>query len=179
MEKQEIRFIHRNETFTDVAVQELAKSKAKCICCLQFHRCIPEDCKNCSIEKEYQNCVNAMNDYEKNRLTTYTNDYYLNFSSNPMNYMDHKTYVRHFSKFMFLLYGLPFFLLLILGLVMDEIELFAGFALGVVFIALLVLLLNQPFWQGYRNSKYIDELKRQEREKAKQSNSDEMIKKES
>ncbi|MBP5602808.1 MAG: hypothetical protein J6X78_08775, partial [Treponema sp.] len=63
MKDNEIRFVHREETFTDLAVRELAESSAACLCRLQFKRCTEADCENCQIGIGFRRCYNQMSDY--------------------------------------------------------------------------------------------------------------------
>ena len=41
---------------------------------------------------------------------------------------------------------------------------FVGFLLLLVVTIFLMVFLNEPFWQGYRNSKFIDEMMKEEEE---------------
>ncbi len=108
----EVRFVHREETFNDVAVRELAKSQAKCLCLLQFKRCVKEKCINCASGQRIRNCKNCMNDYDRERLNNYTSEYYIQYSRNPMAWMSHKQFVRSYNRLVFVLI---FFIFLILG----------------------------------------------------------------
>ena len=108
----EVRFVHREETFNDVAVRELAKSQAKCLCLLQFKRCFKDMCSNCASGQRIKNCKNCMSDYDRERLNNYTAEYYSIYSRNPMAWMSHKQFVRSYNR---LVFGLIVFMFLILG----------------------------------------------------------------
>ena len=101
----EIRIVTRQETFTDLAVRELAKSKAKCICCLQFGRCKKGQCSSCQTNKEFYSCYTSMSSYDRSRLKSYINEYYVQYSFNPVAFMNHKQYKSHFTKFYAALFG--------------------------------------------------------------------------
>ncbi|MBQ7538126.1 MAG: hypothetical protein IJT42_04095 [Treponema sp.] len=104
MEK-EMKIVTRQETFTDLAVRELGKSRAACVCRLQFKRCKKSECASCPQHKKFQSCVEVMSDYDRLRLDSYTAGYYVEYSSNPMAWMNHREYVWHFTKFMSALIG--------------------------------------------------------------------------
>lgn len=86
----EIRFVHREETFNDLAVRELAAGRSACICRLQFGRCVMSECKACSIAKQYSACYSQMTDYDKQRLATYINEQYMQDSLFPQKWMSYK-----------------------------------------------------------------------------------------
>ena len=94
MEK-EIKFVTRTETFNDLAVKELGKGKAACVCRLQFKRCDKSACASCPQNQKYKNCVSQMSDYDKLRLDTYVSEYYVRYSRWPDQWMSHKRYVSH------------------------------------------------------------------------------------
>ncbi len=112
----EVRFVHREESFNDLAVRELAKSQAKCLCLLQFKRCSKDLCVNCASGQRIRSCKNCMNDYDKERLQNYTLDYYNDFSRNPMAWMSHKQFVRSYNRFVFVLILFMFLIVGSLGL---------------------------------------------------------------
>lgn len=98
---EEIKIVTRQETFNDLAVRELARSRSACICKIQFGRCEKTECAHCAIGKQYKNCYSAMNDYDKNRLASYIGDYYVVDSRSPEQWMDHKHYKRFMFKWIF------------------------------------------------------------------------------
>lgn len=160
MKNNEFRFIHREETFTDHAIDELASSKGKCLCCIQFKRCSIKDCQKCSHNKQYQKCYASMSDYDRNRLLNRTNDYYLEYSKYPTAYMNHKEYIRYYSKYILITIGfLALFLLPVSFFCPEVLGLLIAFSLAIIFA---VTVGNSNFLQGYRNSKFVEELKRQE-----------------
>ena len=63
--ENELKFVHREETFNDLAVRELAAGRSACICRIQFGRCTKDECASCDIGRQYRNCYNQMNDYDK------------------------------------------------------------------------------------------------------------------
>ena len=79
----EIRFVHRQETFSDLAVRELAESCAACMCRLQFKRCTEDECENCHEGIGFRNCYNQMSDYDRQRLNTYLRKAYAEYSEHP------------------------------------------------------------------------------------------------
>lgn len=83
MSDNEIKLVTRQETFNDLAVRELAKSRAMCLCAVQFGRCKEHECAKCQDNIRYNNCSSTMNDYDKIRLNKYINDYYMEYSRNP------------------------------------------------------------------------------------------------
>ena len=95
----EVHVVTREETFNDLAVRELAKSRAACLCRIQFKRCKLDKCTNCSTYKRLENCKSCMNDFDIERLNHYTNVYYTEYSMNPMSWMSHKEYKRHFRRY--------------------------------------------------------------------------------
>lgn len=92
----EIRLVHREETFNDLAVRELARGRSACICRLQFGRCTKDECKGCVIHKQYMACYTAMNDYDKQRLSTYISAYYMQDSLSPSAWMSHRRFILHY-----------------------------------------------------------------------------------
>ena len=79
----EIRFIHREETFTDLAVRELAESCSACLCRLQFKRCTEDECENCHEGIAFRRCYNQMSDYDRQRFTNYLRQSYARNSEHP------------------------------------------------------------------------------------------------
>lgn len=118
MDNNTIKLVTRQESFNDFAVHELAKSKAKCMCCLQFKRCKKNDCASCATNTQYKNCVSLMNDYDKIRLKSYINDYYIEYSYDPVLFMGHKEYVKHMTSFYIKLFSVIFACLFLCGLLM-------------------------------------------------------------
>ena len=112
----EIRFVHREETFNDLAVRELAAGRSACICRLQFGRCTRSECQACSIAKQYTACYNQLTDYDKQRLATYINEQYKHDSLYPQNWMSYKGLCLNIIKWFII--GIVCFLLLILPLAM-------------------------------------------------------------
>ena len=84
--EEDIRFIHREETFDDLAVKELASMRANCIGRLQYGRCTETDCKHCATSKRIQNCKQQMSDYNKVRFDNYTSQYYAECMRHPDRY---------------------------------------------------------------------------------------------
>lgn len=97
-EFNEIRFVTRQETFNDLAVRELALSRAKCICLIQNKRCKKGECASCPTFKRYFNCFSQMSDYDQQRLQNYTSEYYSKFSASPSNFMKHKDYCKYYVR---------------------------------------------------------------------------------
>lgn len=98
---EEIKVVTRQETFNDLAVRELAKTRSACICRLQFKRCDKAECAHCEIGKQYRNCYNAMNDYDRNRLAGYIAERYAIDSRNPEHWMNHKRYAKYTLSWIF------------------------------------------------------------------------------
>ena len=94
---EEIRFVHREETFTDLAVRELAKTQASCLCKIQGKRCTRAECRKCQVKAQLDKCKASMNDYDLTRLRNYTGQYYTDYSDNIMGWMNHKEYKRFYS----------------------------------------------------------------------------------
>ena len=115
-EDNELRFVHREETFNDLAVRELARSRSACICRLQFGACEKKDCASCEIGRDYRNCYNQMNDYDKTRLSSYVSQFYKNDSLYPGKWMSYNKLCKHTAKWMFAIIFL--FLLLIIPFVL-------------------------------------------------------------
>ena len=72
--EQEMKIVTRQETFTDLAVRELGKSRAACVCRIQFKRCKKSECASCPQQEKLESCLEAMSDYDKLRLDSYTFD---------------------------------------------------------------------------------------------------------
>lgn len=79
----ELRFVHRKETFNDLAVRELAKSRAACMCRIQFGRCTKNECRTCAVNKRFAHCYNELSDYDKQRVHSYTAEKWLEDSRDP------------------------------------------------------------------------------------------------
>lgn len=87
----EIRIVHREDTFNDRAVKELAWVKAKCLCRVQFKRCLENECNDCPLAANYKESVSFMNDYDRARLSSYTAEYYAQESLHFERYMPLKS----------------------------------------------------------------------------------------
>ena len=98
MNDNEIRLVHREETFNDLAVRELARGRSACICRIQFGSCKKEECKSCSIGREYRNCYNQMNDYDRARLSKYVSENYVRDSLYPGKWMSYNGLCRYTIK---------------------------------------------------------------------------------
>lgn len=79
----ETKFIHREETFQDHAVEELAKSRAACICRVQFGRCTEDECARCTRHQQYTSCYKQFSDYDKARCDHAVAQYYKQYSLWP------------------------------------------------------------------------------------------------
>lgn len=95
---EEIRLVTRQETFNDLAVRELAKGRSACICRLQFGRCTKDECKTCQVGQQYWNCYNAMTDYDRQRLSSYVSEQYLEDSRYPDQWMRYQQMVSYTLK---------------------------------------------------------------------------------
>lgn len=93
-----IKITHREETFNDHAVKELADLRGRCLCCLQFERCSDDDCKCCSINRRYKQCISQMNDYDRTRLNAAVADAYSKYSMNPESFMSYKRIKKYYLK---------------------------------------------------------------------------------
>jgi len=82
-DNNEIRFVHREETFTDLAVRELAESCSACMCRLQFKRCTDDECEHCQEGIGFRKCYNQMSDYDRQRFTSYLRQAYARNSMHP------------------------------------------------------------------------------------------------
>ena len=80
----DFRFIHREESFEDLAVRELAKSRSACMCKVQFGRCTREQCRTCRVNLRYQKCYKQLSDYDKQRCDHYTAEMWLERSRDPI-----------------------------------------------------------------------------------------------
>lgn len=94
----ERRFVFREETFNDLAVRELAKSRAACLCKLQFGRCKSKECKACAVYKEYMACQKQMSDYDKTRLDTYVSKEYVEYSKYPERWLSYNGLIKYTIK---------------------------------------------------------------------------------
>ena len=86
----DFRFVHREETFNDLAVRELAKGRSACICRIQFKRCTTDECEHCQINARFQECFDSMSDYDKQRLSSYIARQYVIDSRDPETWLSHK-----------------------------------------------------------------------------------------
>ena len=98
---EEQKIVFRQETFNDLAVRELAKGRAACICKIQFKRCDKAECAHCPVGQEYWNCYNAMSDYDKQRLTGYISNEYAEQSRHPEHFMKYKDFVNYQLRYIF------------------------------------------------------------------------------
>lgn len=98
MGDKEFKLVTREETFNDLAVRELAKGRAACICRIQFGRCTKEECSGCLIHKQYAECYNQLSDYDRQRLATYVSEAWQEESLFPEQWMSSKRYVTHILK---------------------------------------------------------------------------------
>ena len=95
----DFRFVYREETFNDLAVRELAKGRSACICRIQFKRCTTDECEHCQINARFQACFDSMNDYDRQRLSSYIARQYVIDSRNPETWLSHKGMVCYIIKF--------------------------------------------------------------------------------
>lgn len=91
----EFKVVHREETFTDLAVQELAQTKAACLCRLEFGRCKLEHCDKCTVRQELEECETQMSGYNRARLAKYTAAYYVTFADNPEAWLNPKRFLLY------------------------------------------------------------------------------------
>ena len=115
---EEIKVVTRQETFNDLAVRELAKSRSACVCKIQFGRCDKTECAHCQIGKQYRNCYNAMNDYDRSRLASYVANQYAIDSHNPEHWMNHSAYKRYMGKWYAIIITFMIVCAVIIGLFM-------------------------------------------------------------
>lgn len=94
----DFRFVHREETFNDLAVRELAYTQASCLCRLQFGRCKEHECKKCSTNHEIVRCHSQLADYDRLRLKKYISQEYIILSAHPQMWMSFR---RNISFFIF------------------------------------------------------------------------------
>lgn len=95
MADEDFRFVHREETFNDLAVRELAKSRSACICRVQFKRCTTDECEHCPVNERFQTCFDSMSDYDKQRLSSYIAKQYVIDSRDPEAWLSHKGLLMH------------------------------------------------------------------------------------
>lgn len=105
-----IKIVHREETFNDHAVDELADARAQCICRLQFGRCTRNECKSCSHHAHFISCYNNMNDYDRTRLDAKISRKYSMYSSHAEGFMSYERLKQYYGKF--ILVGIVCFILL-------------------------------------------------------------------
>lgn len=110
-----IKIVHREETFNDHAVGELADARAQCICRLQFGRCTRNECKSCPHHAHFMSCYDNMNDYDKMRTDSKTAQYYGRYSLDFESFMSYKQ-VKSFN--MKIMLFLVFCIALLIGLCM-------------------------------------------------------------
>lgn len=91
----DFRFVHREETFNDLAVRELAKSRSACICRIQFKRCKSYECEHCQINARFQACFDSMTEYDRQRLSSYIARQYVIDSKDPETWLSHKGLLIH------------------------------------------------------------------------------------
>lgn len=96
--ENEVRLVHREETFNDLAVRELARGRSACICRLQFGACTKEECKGCEHAHNYSACYKQLNEYDRSRLSTYVHSFYMQDSLTPGKWMSYKNLKRHLAK---------------------------------------------------------------------------------
>ena len=112
MSDNEFRLVTRQESFNDLAVRELAKGRAACICRLQFGRCDKSECANCSVGMQYRRCYYQMSDYDKQRLSSYVSENYVKYSDTPEAWMTHTRYVKYILSLFLYYLVLPAIILL-------------------------------------------------------------------
>jgi hypothetical protein len=83
----ETRFIHREETFTDHAIEELAQIKAACMCRIQYGSCKEHHCKQCKLHSYVEECTQNMSAYDKARVKSHIGKYYILYSSKPESWL--------------------------------------------------------------------------------------------
>lgn len=94
-----VKFVHREESFNDLAVQELAKVRSACICKVQFERCNKSDCKDCPVNIRFKYTVSQMNTYDRSRLNSYISDQYFFDSYDPTKWMSYKRLKKYYSRY--------------------------------------------------------------------------------
>ena len=105
--ENESKYVFREETMNDLAVRELADSRAQCLCRLQFERCNKNQCKKCSLNKQFNNCYNSLSDYDKQRLIKNISYMYNKYSLYPESWMRYKKMISYtISKFLIIFISL-------------------------------------------------------------------------
>lgn len=116
--QREVKIVTRQETFNDLAVRELAKSRSACICKIQFGRCKKRECMRCPIGRQYANCYIQLNDYDKLRLSEYVSQAYLRDSAEPEQWTSPGGYIWHAAKNGLMMLGGFIFLAFIVSVVL-------------------------------------------------------------
>lgn len=107
MARDEIKIIHKDRTFSDQALHDLAHTQAACMCRLQFGSCTKENCKNCETKIQLRNCKRELSDYDLLRLKSMTGDEYANLSRIPENWMKPEDIDKSIRDFGWWLIGKP------------------------------------------------------------------------
>lgn len=107
MAGDEIKIIHKDRTFSDQALHDLAHTQAACMCRLQFGSCTKENCRNCETKMQLKHCKSELCDYDLLRLKTMTGDEYANLSRIPENWMKPEDIDKSLHKFFWDVFGKP------------------------------------------------------------------------
>ena len=108
----DFRFVHREESFNDLAVRELAFSQAACLCRLQFGRCTQNECLKCSSGNEIKRCYSQMSDYDRLRFKKYTSQEYIKLSAHSQMWMTFSRNIRFFFLSIIFIFAILFIIFL-------------------------------------------------------------------
>lgn len=111
-----VKFVHREESFNDLAVQELAKVRSACICKVQFERCNKSECKDCPVNIRFKYTVNQMNAYDRSRLNSYISDQYFYDSYDPTKWMSYKRLKKYYNRYFKIVWSIASVVSILLGI---------------------------------------------------------------
>lgn len=114
MARNEIKIIHKDRTFSDQAIYDLAHSQAACMCRLQFGSCTKERCKNCETKAQIKNCKRELCDYDLLRLKSMTGEAYADLSRIPENWMKPEDIDKSIRDWAWRVFGKPLVVCLVI-----------------------------------------------------------------
>ena len=102
----------KDKSFTDIAVKELADTKARLMMYQYYHA--ESSAKKLPLFQKFEACYEQMNDYDRMRVDKTANDLFAVYLGNPDGFMPYKALKRKYFKIWLLC---TFFTIIIISLI--------------------------------------------------------------
>lgn len=113
-------FVFREQVFTDVYVDRLAQTEARCLCALRYGRCAKRKCANCQVYKDVSASVSKMSTFDRARWRNAVAEYFSLYSRHPEHWYDRKRLSVYYAYWLVLVPLIAIVLLCLLGRSLDS-----------------------------------------------------------